>query len=184
MKFFTIISCLGFLFLEQVIAKPAEGCLQNHTIIDTDSCTSVAAQFNLTEASFYAMNPGLHHSVNHDCDNLDTGKPYCVCMTEPCVAGVSNVVSNQTVTAVNATAVTNTTTSILAETSVSPSSSSMVPLIPTLKNNSVINSPSITSQLASSSAVTNSSRNSSSPLAKTVSALAFGLAISVTFILV
>ncbi|KAI8992371.1 hypothetical protein BDB01DRAFT_832684 [Pilobolus umbonatus] len=80
---YIILTLINF-FVSQIIAKPAPGCLSNYTVVDTDSCVSVAARFKLTEPQFYAMNPGLHHSVQHDCDNLDTGKPYCVCMTLPC----------------------------------------------------------------------------------------------------
>ncbi|KAI8072236.1 uncharacterized protein B0P05DRAFT_549432 [Gilbertella persicaria] len=87
---FTAVASIALLSLNQVLAKPAEGCLQNYTITATDSCVSVAAAFELTEAEFYAMNPGLHHSIQHDCDNLDTGKPFCVCMQEPCVSRHQN----------------------------------------------------------------------------------------------
>ncbi|KAI8354157.1 hypothetical protein BD560DRAFT_449626 [Blakeslea trispora] len=78
------VSSIALVFLNQVLAKPAEGCLQNHTIIANETCTSVAMSFKLTEEDFYQMNPGLHHSEQHSCDNLDVGKPYCVCMNEPC----------------------------------------------------------------------------------------------------
>ncbi|KAI8877223.1 hypothetical protein K501DRAFT_198655 [Backusella circina FSU 941] len=74
------------LFITQVIAKPAPGCLQNYTIVATDTCSSVAARFNLAEIDFYTMNPGLHHNPTHDCDNLDDGRPFCVCMKPPCVS--------------------------------------------------------------------------------------------------
>ncbi|KAI9358661.1 hypothetical protein BD770DRAFT_442870 [Pilaira anomala] len=81
---FAIISTFVLLLTHQVIARPAEGCLQTYTVTDADSCVSVAATFKITEPEFYAMNPGLHHSVKHDCDNLDTGKQYCICMKSPC----------------------------------------------------------------------------------------------------
>ncbi|GAA5806204.1 hypothetical protein HPULCUR_011735 [Helicostylum pulchrum] len=77
-------SAITLFLTQQVIARPAEGCLQTYTITDTDSCFSVAEMFKITEPEFYAMNPGLHHSVQHDCDNLDTGRPFCVCMKSPC----------------------------------------------------------------------------------------------------
>ncbi|KAG2232560.1 hypothetical protein INT48_000940 [Thamnidium elegans] len=78
------ISAIALFLTQQVIARPAEGCLQNYTITDVDSCFSVAEMFKITEPEFYAMNPGLHHSAQHDCDNLDTGRPFCVCMKSPC----------------------------------------------------------------------------------------------------
>ncbi|KAG1048012.1 hypothetical protein G6F43_009569 [Rhizopus delemar] len=87
MKLITL-AVFSYSLINQVFGKPAEGCLQTHTIVPADSCVSVAFQYNLTDAEFFAMNPGLHHSIKHDCDNLDTGKPYCVCMTEPCVCNL------------------------------------------------------------------------------------------------
>jgi hypothetical protein len=81
MKFIAAASALALL-MAQVNAKPAEGCLLNHTsklfyfwgamfrslisfffffskihhlVTATDSCTSVAAQFQITEADFYTM---------------------------------------------------------------------------------------------------------------------------------
>ncbi|KAI8391394.1 uncharacterized protein BYT42DRAFT_556720 [Radiomyces spectabilis] len=80
-----VLSALSVLIL-QVAAKPAPGCLQNYTVTANDSCDSVAAQFKLPIDDFYKMNPGLHHAGNHICDNLDDGKPYCVCMEKPCVS--------------------------------------------------------------------------------------------------
>ncbi|KAG0744321.1 hypothetical protein G6F57_005362 [Rhizopus arrhizus] len=93
MKFIAL-AVFSYVLINQVFGKPAEGCLQTHTIVPTDSCVSVASQYHLTDAEFFAMNPGLHHSIKHDCDNLDTGKPYCVCMTEPCPVAAEPVSSS------------------------------------------------------------------------------------------
>ncbi|CEP18532.1 hypothetical protein [Parasitella parasitica] len=90
MKFLAV-SSIALLFIGQAVAKPAEGCLKNYTITAVDTCVSVAARFQITEADFYKMNPGLHHSEKHDCDNLDTDKPFCVCMQEPCSDGTAAV---------------------------------------------------------------------------------------------
>ncbi|KAI7905783.1 uncharacterized protein BX663DRAFT_541187 [Cokeromyces recurvatus] len=165
MKFLIIISCLGFLFLEKINAKPAEGCLRNYTVVETDSCTSVAAQFNLTEISFYTMNPGLHHSVKHDCDNLDTGKPYCVCMVEPCAIRTSIVSSN--ITKVNITANTTINNSV---NTLSPSSSSDTKTLLTAST-SMSNNTNIP-LLASSTAVTHiSQKNSLGTITKAMNGL-------------
>lgn len=50
----------------------------SHLVTDADSCSSVAKKFGISESQFYALNPGLHHAGEHLCDNLDTGKQYCV----------------------------------------------------------------------------------------------------------
>ncbi|KAL9546786.1 hypothetical protein MBANPS3_006494 [Mucor bainieri] len=153
MKFIAV-SSIALLFIGQAFAKPAEGCLKNYTITAVDSCVSVAAQFQITEAEFYAMNPGLHHSVAHDCDNLDTGKPFCVCMKEPCSGGVA-VAGNSTTNAtapstalVSATAVASGSASASA---VSLSASATPSLIHT-------NTSSASSGSSSSSAVPSSSQ--------------------------
>ncbi|RCH80018.1 hypothetical protein CU098_008421, partial [Rhizopus stolonifer] len=64
MKFVTVTVLFSVLICE-VFARPAEGCIQTHTIVANDSCVSVAAQFQITEMQFYAMNPGLHHNPRH-----------------------------------------------------------------------------------------------------------------------
>ncbi|ORE03472.1 hypothetical protein BCV72DRAFT_244353 [Rhizopus microsporus var. microsporus] len=117
MKFVTV-AAIASLFVHQVLAKPAEGCLQTHIITTNDTCVSVAAQYKISEADFYAMNPGLHHSVQHNCDNLDTGKPFCVCLTAPC-AVAADVVSN------NVTTPTNSSTAASASIAVSGASTSL-----------------------------------------------------------
>ncbi|KAI9300331.1 hypothetical protein BJ944DRAFT_234915 [Cunninghamella echinulata] len=84
-------------FAHQALAGPIEGCLQTHTVVAGDSCVSIAAAFKLTPDQFYAMNPKLHHLGDHICDNLDDGKPYCVCTKKPCVAESSAPSGNTTV---------------------------------------------------------------------------------------
>ncbi|CAO3659393.1 unnamed protein product [Umbelopsis ramanniana] len=98
MKFAAAVAVTAF---AAVVAAsgPAAGCLQTYTIKDGDGCEGIAASFSLTPDAFYAMNPGLHHAGDHLCDNLDTGKPYCVCMSKPCaqekaVAAPSSVVAS------------------------------------------------------------------------------------------
>ncbi|KAF7727079.1 hypothetical protein EC973_008042 [Apophysomyces ossiformis] len=113
MKAALTFSAIAFL-ASQVVARPAEGCLQTHIIVEGDSCSSVADQFKLTLDQFYGMNPGLHHAGDHICDNLDNGKPYCVCMKKPCVAeaaaGTSQAASGNSTVATTGAASSATTT--------------------------------------------------------------------------
>ncbi|CAO3658235.1 unnamed protein product [Rhizopus stolonifer] len=133
MKFITV-TVLFSALIYQVFARPAEGCIQTHTIVANDSCVSVAAQFQLTDAQFYAMNPGLHHNPRHDCDNLDTNKPYCICMTEPCPVQAdpisSSTVASSSVTPVSLNDVSsnnNSSASFMGQTSIVSASSSISP---------------------------------------------------------
>ncbi|KAL7319302.1 hypothetical protein PS15m_002456 [Mucor circinelloides] len=152
MKFIAV-SSIALLFIGQAFAKPAEGCLKNYTITAVDSCVSVAAQFQITEAEFYAMNPGLHHSVAHDCDNLDTGKPFCVCMKEPCSGGVA-VAGNSTTNA------TLPSTALVSATASASNSASAVSLSASAVSLSA--SASATSSASHTSTTTASSGSSSS----------------------
>ncbi|KAI8099457.1 uncharacterized protein BX664DRAFT_21296 [Halteromyces radiatus] len=87
MKFTLVSVAVAAMAAQQVLAGgPIAGCLQTHIVTATDSCDGIAAQFKLTPDQFYAMNPGLHHAGDHLCDNLDSGKAYCVCTKKPCVA--------------------------------------------------------------------------------------------------
>ncbi|KAG2178349.1 hypothetical protein INT44_001499 [Umbelopsis vinacea] len=79
---------------------PVAGCRQFHTITNSDSCTSVAKKFHISTSTFYALNPGLHHAGDHICDNLDTGKKYCVKAPKG-----KRAIARRTTTAVNPTAV-------------------------------------------------------------------------------
>ncbi|CAO0795308.1 unnamed protein product [Mucor circinelloides] len=153
MKFIAV-SSIALLFIGQAFAKPAEGCLKNYTITAVDSCVSVAAQFQITEAEFYAMNPGLHHSVAHDCDNLDTGKPFCVCMKEPCSGGVA-VAGNSTT---NATLPSTALVSATASASSSASAVSLSVSASATPSVSHTNTTTASSGSSSSSAVPSSSQ--------------------------
>lgn len=53
-------------------------CKEYHLVTPQDGCESVISRFHLSPADFFKWNPGVHHSADHDCDNLDTGKRYCV----------------------------------------------------------------------------------------------------------
>lgn len=54
-------------------------CKWFYTITAADNgCDDVAAKNGITTEQFYAWNAGLHHAGDHICDNLDTGKAYCV----------------------------------------------------------------------------------------------------------
>ncbi|CAO3626706.1 unnamed protein product [Mucor fragilis] len=176
------VSSIALLFVGQAFAKPAEGCLQNYTITAVDSCVSVAAQFQITEAEFYAMNPGLHHSATHDCDNLDTGKPFCVCMTEPCSGGVA-VAGNSTTNAtlpstalVSATAVASGSASASAS-AVSVSASATPSLINT-NTSSASSGSSSSSAVPSSSQAAQAASSASTTTIFTVAALGMTLAAS------
>ncbi|GAN02309.1 hypothetical protein MAM1_0020d01752 [Mucor ambiguus] len=182
MKFIAV-SSIALLFIGQAFAKPAEGCLKNYTITAVDSCVSVAAQFQITEAEFYAMNPGLHHSVTHDCDNLDTGKPFCVCMKEPCSGGVA-VAGNSTT---NATLPSTALVSATAVASASASASAIslsASATPSLIHN---NTSSASSGSSSSSAAPSSSQAAqaaSSASANTIfTVAAFGMTLAASSLL-
>ncbi|KAK4516011.1 GTPase required for pre-60S ribosomal subunit nuclear export and maturation [Mucor velutinosus] len=182
MKFIAV-SSIALLFIGQAFAKPAEGCLKNYTITAVDSCVSVAAQFQITEAEFYAMNPGLHHSAAHDCDNLDTGKPFCVCMKEPCSGGVAvagNSTSNATLPS---TALVSATASASGSASASPVSLS-ASATPSLVHT---NTTSASSGGSSSSAVPSSSQSakaaSSASTTTIFTVAAFGMTLAASSLL-
>ncbi|CAO3667143.1 unnamed protein product [Umbelopsis vinacea] len=79
MKFLALAAAAAvFGALNVQAAHPVAGCRKFYTITDADSCSSVAKKFHISEATLYALNPGLHHAGAHLCDNLDTGKKYCV----------------------------------------------------------------------------------------------------------
>ncbi|KAG1109846.1 hypothetical protein G6F42_015521 [Rhizopus arrhizus] len=143
MKFIAV-SSIALLFIGQAFAKPAEGCLKNYTITAVDSCVSVAAQFQITEAEFYAM----------DCDNLDTGKPFCVCMKEPCSGGVA-VAGNSTT---NATLPSTALVSATASASSSASAVSLSVSASATPSVSHTNTTTASSGSSSSSAVPSSSQ--------------------------
>ncbi|KAF7724842.1 hypothetical protein EC973_000727 [Apophysomyces ossiformis] len=54
-------------------------CKKFYTITPEDTgCEAVAAKNGINVEQLYAWNKGLHHKGEHICDNLDTGKAYCV----------------------------------------------------------------------------------------------------------
>ncbi|KAG2215887.1 hypothetical protein INT46_004143 [Mucor plumbeus] len=184
MKLITV-SSIALLFIGQALAKPAEGCLQNYTVTAIDSCVSVAAQFKITEAEFYTMNPGLHHSATHDCDNLDTGKPFCVCMTEPCSAGTAVADSSNSTT--NATLSSSAIVSATSGASASISASASLSASATTSSNLSSSTASSGSSSGSSSAVASSSQaaqaTSAASTATIFGAAAIGMTIAATSLL-
>ncbi|GAA5808861.1 hypothetical protein MFLAVUS_002260 [Mucor flavus] len=192
------ISAITLFLTQQVIARPAEGCLQNYTITDVDSCFSVAEMFKITEPEFYAMNPGLHHSVQHDCDNLDTGRPFCVCMKSPCASShvTPAATSDQNSTehlihaAVNENNATeymlpsNITTAIPSSYSNSYSSSYSFGSHSSSLHASSSATPSATAKTTPSSSMSASSQTASSKssatMTNTFSAITFGIVMTAT----
>ncbi|KAI8065234.1 hypothetical protein BC940DRAFT_85688 [Gongronella butleri] len=54
-------------------------CNKYATVLPSDAdCTSFSAKHGIKESQLYQWNKGLHHAGAHLCDNLDTGKAYCV----------------------------------------------------------------------------------------------------------
>ncbi|CAM0141536.1 hypothetical protein VKS41_003748 [Umbelopsis sp. WA50703] len=53
-------------------------CKEYHLVTPQDGCESLISNYHITSAEFFKWNPEVHHSADHDCDNLDTGKRYCV----------------------------------------------------------------------------------------------------------
>ncbi|CAO3700391.1 unnamed protein product [Rhizopus stolonifer] len=112
------------------IAQPIDGCLQTYNITDNSNCLSVATHFQITETELYAMNPDLHHTSDQDCDNLNVGEAYCVCITAPCPVMSNTVSSNtsstlsQSITSSTSLADSSITTPSSANSSVSTSSPS------------------------------------------------------------
>ncbi|ORZ07814.1 hypothetical protein BCR42DRAFT_442405 [Absidia repens] len=54
-------------------------CNKYETVLPSDAdCTSFSKKHGIKESDLYKWNKGLHHAGDHLCDNLDTGKAYCV----------------------------------------------------------------------------------------------------------
>ncbi|KAG0169223.1 hypothetical protein DFQ28_003755 [Apophysomyces sp. BC1034] len=54
-------------------------CKKFYTITTEDNgCADVAQKNGIDVEQLYSWNKGLHHKGEHICDNLDTGKAYCV----------------------------------------------------------------------------------------------------------
>ncbi|CDS04122.1 hypothetical protein LRAMOSA07077 [Lichtheimia ramosa] len=51
------------------------GCSKKHKVTNSDTCISVAKKYGLSLNEFYNLNSQVHRG---SCDNLDTGKYYCV----------------------------------------------------------------------------------------------------------
>ncbi|CAO3664180.1 unnamed protein product [Umbelopsis vinacea] len=58
--------------------KTIASCKTYHLVTNKDSCTSLMSEYHISSSQFFKWNSGVHHSADHDCDNLDTGKRYCV----------------------------------------------------------------------------------------------------------
>ncbi|CAO3633383.1 unnamed protein product [Cunninghamella blakesleeana] len=56
-------------------AALAGGCTKWHKVSSTDTCTKVANKYGLTTGQFYDLNDSVNRGK---CDNLYTGKSYCV----------------------------------------------------------------------------------------------------------
>ncbi|KAI9012534.1 hypothetical protein CLU79DRAFT_770333 [Phycomyces nitens] len=56
----------------------APNCKKYYVVVDGDGCDTAAKKNGITEAQLYKWNTGLHHAGDHLCDNLDTGRAYCV----------------------------------------------------------------------------------------------------------
>ncbi|GJJ07066.1 hypothetical protein Clacol_001265 [Clathrus columnatus] len=55
------------------------GCTEFHSVSGGETCNTVEAEFNITDAAFRALNP----EINSGCTNLMTGLAYCVQATAP-----------------------------------------------------------------------------------------------------
>ncbi|KAI9011874.1 hypothetical protein CLU79DRAFT_722539 [Phycomyces nitens] len=53
-------------------------CKKYYVVQDQDSCDSVSKKNHISNQELYDYNTGLHRHGSHECDNLDTGKAYCV----------------------------------------------------------------------------------------------------------
>ncbi|KAI8882698.1 carbohydrate-binding module family 50 protein [Backusella circina FSU 941] len=52
----------------------SSSCSKTHKVTNSDTCVKLAKEYGLSLSAFYKLNPSVHSS----CDNLDTGKNYCV----------------------------------------------------------------------------------------------------------
>ncbi|KAI8643089.1 hypothetical protein BD408DRAFT_442968 [Parasitella parasitica] len=52
----------------------ASGCSKTHKVTDSDTCAKLAKANGISLSTFYKLNSQVHSN----CDNLDTGKSYCV----------------------------------------------------------------------------------------------------------
>ncbi|KAI8069380.1 hypothetical protein BC940DRAFT_297586 [Gongronella butleri] len=170
---FSIVSIATVAMAAQVMASgPIAGCKQTYTVKAGDSCEGIAASYKLTPDEFYAMNPGLHHAGAHLCDNLDDGKPYCVCTKTPCAspAAAPSGASNSTASGAASSGAASASASVSAPAS---GSASIVP---------VSGSASGSGSAASASASTaKSAANSGASLSMVATALGAVAMVAVAF---
>ncbi|KAI9320863.1 hypothetical protein BX666DRAFT_1912068 [Dichotomocladium elegans] len=63
----------------RLVNKINPNCKWFYTILPTDGgCSDVAAKNNIPETTLYSLNKNLHSMAPNTCDNLDTGKTYCI----------------------------------------------------------------------------------------------------------
>ncbi|KAI8077974.1 uncharacterized protein B0P05DRAFT_637842 [Gilbertella persicaria] len=55
-------------------SSSSSGCAKTHKATDSDTCANLAKSNGISLSQFYKLNPQVHKS----CDNLNTGKTYCV----------------------------------------------------------------------------------------------------------
>lgn len=62
-----------------LVHKINPNCKWFYTITPNDvACEDVAAKNNIDQATLFKLNKNLHSKAPNTCDNLDTGKTYCV----------------------------------------------------------------------------------------------------------
>ncbi|KAI9313065.1 hypothetical protein BX666DRAFT_2030457 [Dichotomocladium elegans] len=62
-----------------LVNKINPDCQWYYTILPADEgCDAVAAKNNIPVSQLYSLNKNLHSKAPNTCDNLDTGKTYCV----------------------------------------------------------------------------------------------------------
>ncbi|ORX62579.1 hypothetical protein DM01DRAFT_1330710 [Hesseltinella vesiculosa] len=67
--------CVGVSASSSGSGSSTSGCSKTHVVSGSDTCESLAKEFNISLNTFYSLNPKVHRG---SCDNLDNGKSYCV----------------------------------------------------------------------------------------------------------
>ncbi|CDH52801.1 predicted protein [Lichtheimia corymbifera JMRC:FSU:9682] len=63
----------------KLVNKINPNCKWFYTITPDDvACEDVSAKNNIDQATLFKLNKNLHSKAPNTCDNLDTGKTYCV----------------------------------------------------------------------------------------------------------
>lgn len=63
----------------RLVNKINENCQWYYTILpEDDGCYAVAEKNNIPVETLYKLNKNLHSKEPNVCDNLDTGKTYCI----------------------------------------------------------------------------------------------------------